>query len=408
MKNVTRIFSVFILISFVSCEKSNSPEIANENINPPQIELKTEQVVESSNRFGIDLFKAVSANSDENLMLSPLSAGVALTMLLNGCNENTYNQIHQMLYYNNLNLNEINKTYQKLLCDLLSSDTDIKVAIANSSWCNNNFNVKERYSDTLQSVFSAHIQSLDFGLSSSLDTINHWAFDNTFGKIPVILDELKSEDVMFLMNALYFKGNWTNPFDIQNTQYKAFYTLPGNPVQTMTMLGQIKLKIFEGDGYLAVELPYGNANYSMVILLPENDLDSCIHTLNFPIWKQITNYFDTTNQISEVRISLPRFTFSCKYLLNDQLKALGMTEAFSPNLANLSGISDAPIYVSLVSQDAFIEVNEKGTEGAAITIIEITYGEPDYEEIKINKPFLFAIREKTTQTLLFIGKVVRP
>ncbi len=399
------LFSLTLLVILFGCNKENIQAKREPKII--QLPEKSQQIIKQSNKFGIDVFKATSQTDEGNLMLSPLSASTALTMLLNGCNGDTYNQINQMLGYENMTIAEVNETCRSLVKQLLEADEDVQLALANAVWYRQDFFVKTPFLGTMDSSFNAHVEKLDFTLPSALTKINGWASENTNGKIPKVLEEISSDAVMFLMNALYFKGTWTKQFDKDQTSMKPFYPDNGSPINVSTMFGKIPSKTYSTNDYQAIELTYGRTNFSMVIIVPVNSLSSFLQGFGDEQWQNITTAFDENLNSSEIEVSLPKFKFTYEKVLNDQLKSLGMADAFDSGLADLSGISDDDIFVSFVKQNTFVDVNEEGTEAAAVTtigIVETSMPMP----FEVNKPFVFAIRERTTNTLLFLGKVVNP
>ena len=213
---------------------------------------------------------------------------------------------------------------------------------------------------------------------------------------------------MFLMNALYFKGIWTQKFDANSTTDGTFFLDDGTTVSTPMMHGRIPVKSAYENGYFAFEMFYGQQNFSMVIIVPEPGLDDFIQAMNPGTWEEVTALLDSQSAPFDIEVIFPRFSFEYEKKLNDQLQLLGMSDAFIPSLANLSGISDQDIFVSFVKQNTFVEVNEDGTEAAAVTTIGIELTSIGDEPIVVNKPFIFGIREQTTNSLLFIGKVVNP
>ena len=375
---------------------------------PKQLELpgKANDVIGQSNEFGIDLFTEVAADEEGNLMISPLSASVALTMLLNGCHGNTYTQIHQVLGYEGLTIDEVNATYQSLVRQLLNVDPEIKLALANAVFYRNGFQVYPSYLGIMDEIFSSDIEGLDFESPSALDRINGWASDNTFGKIPKVLDEISPQAVMFLMNALYFKGTWTYQFDKDLTADGPFIKDDGSTVKVPMMQGHLPLRVHFGNGYTAIEMTYGRQNFSMVVIQPDDKMEQFLTGFTPGEWKTITQSLDGIVTPTEYDLVMPRFKFDFEKKLNEQLESLGMTDAFIPSLADLSGIADAGIFVSFVKQNTFVEVNEEGTEAAAVTTIGIEL--TSINSLAVVKPFIFAIRERTTNTLLFIGKVMVP
>lgn len=403
----TMMFTSFalILVLLPACEKSNEP--ATTEPLPIQLPLKASEVIQQSNTFGLDLFKLTAQGDTGNMMLSPLSAATALTMLLNGCEGETYDQIQQMLGFTDLTITEINDAYKSLLSQLLSVDPEITLTLANAIFYHSDFMVKQPFLNTLEEDFSATVKSLDFSQPSALEAINAWADDKTNGKIPKVLDELSPSTVMILMNALYFMGNWTYRFDKELTVTAPFYTDDGNIMQVSMMQNTLSLKTFSAEDFSAVELPYGRTNFSMIVILPDGGPGEFVADLNENIWEEMTAYFDNTDASVEIIFSMPKFKFAYEKSLKEQLIALGMTDAFDEIQADLGGISDEDIFVSFVKQNTFIDVNEEGTEAAAVTTIgiEITSAPVSFT---VNRPFVFAIRERTSNALLFIGKVMTP
>lgn len=400
------LMTVFILAAslLTGCKKDKTSEPAV----PKPIEMteKGSQIISASNDFGIEMFRQVSMVDSGNLMLSPLSASSALSMLLNGCDGETFTQIGAMLGYKDLTADEINGLYKSLVAQLLDADPEVNLALANAIWYRQGFQVKTEFLNTMHSSYDATTEALDFDSPQALTTINNWASDNTNGKITKVMDEISADAVMFLMNALYFKGNWTYKFDKSKTSLQPFNPDGQSPVMVDMMKANLSFRQIFGLGYTAIELPYGRQNFSMVILLPVEGLDSFNNGFDGSKWHEITAALDGATPISR-DLSIPKFKFSYEKQLNDQLKAMGMLDAFVPGLADLSGIADADLFVSFVKQNTFVDVNEEGTEAAAVTTIGVELTSlPD--PVIINKPFIFAIRERMTNSLLFIGKVELP
>ncbi len=407
MKTNLQIFFILLLLLFSGCNK----ETTKPNHEPKTIKLlaKSAEVISKSNGFGITLFTQTAKVEEGNMMLSPLSASAALTMLLDGCNNDTYTQIQQMLGFEDMTQLEINAVYKNLMSQLLTADPEIKLAIANAIWYKQGFDVKPPFLATMNSDFSAHVEALDFSLPSALTTMNRWASDNTFGKIPKVLSEISPDALMFLMNALYFKGTWTYQFDISKTAIENFHLESGAIANVDMMHISLNANVFSNENYKALELNYGRTNYSMVIIVPNGTLSKLYESLDETEWNNLSNSFNSQNPQTKREVSLPKFKFSYEKVLNDQLISMGMVNAFDSDIADLSGISDADLYVDFVKQNTFVEVNEEGTEAAAVTTIGInTTSAGDTHEFIVNKPFVFAIRERTTNTILFMGKVINP
>ena len=415
MKNLSLMLFALAAIAILSCcSKVNNEE---PDLTPKSLDLTAmaPEVIAYGNEFGVELFTKVAIEKNKNLMLSPLSASTALTMLLNGCGGDTYDQLRETLKYpESMTISEINEVYKGLVTQLLDVDPKVKLALANAIFYRLGFIVKPPFLDTMADDFDAEIAGLDFFLPTALTTINKWASDNTNGKIPKVLDEISGDAVMFLMNALYFKGDWSYQFDKALTSDRPFYTDKSNPVYVSTMKGDIGSKTMgeysSGSNYQAIEMPYGCTNFTMVVIVPEETLPEFLSSFTSETWSTITSALDAREEFSELTVYMPKFKFSYEKYLNDQLRSMGMIDAFNGSLADLSGISDASIYISFVKQNTFVEVDEKGTEAAAVTTIgiELTSALPQPREFVIDKPFVFAIRERTTNTLLFIGQVTNP
>jgi serpin B len=404
---VTILIFTAMLTGLFACQKDKTkPELPPTKI---ELSLKAREVITHSNDFGVELFTQTAQSGNENMMLSPLSASVALTMLLNGSEAETFNQIRDMLGYPpDFTIAEINEAYNSLVTQLLVADKKVQLNIANAVFYRQDFVVKNPFIQAMSDDFDAQVQSLDFGTPAALNTINKWASDNTNGKIPEVLDEIRADAVMFLMNALYFKGDWTKQFDKSKTTNKPFHLNEGSSIQVSTMHhDKLSAMYYESQEFTALELPYGRRNFSMIIMLPANDINSFYDNFTPDVWKEMTTALNSADEWSDFIVSLPKFSFEYETLLNDHLKALGMLDAFDAALADLSGISDGNICVDFVKQNTFVDVNEEGTEAAAVTTIGIveTSMPPSFV---VDKPFAFAIRERTTNTLLFIGSVADP
>ena len=400
-----------ILFLALSCSKGNNEE---PDLTPKDITLSAAApvAIQSSNDFGIELFTKVTAEEDKNLMLSPLSASTALTMLLNGCGGDTYSQLQGTLKYPaGMNISEINEAYKSLVSQLLVIDPKVQLALANAIFYRNGFSVKPPFLATMSNDYKATVKGLDFAAPSSLTTINKWASDNTNGKIPEVLSEISEYAVMFIMNALYFNGDWSYQFDKSLTDELPFHPDGGTTTDVTTMKGEVGSKVAWGNDFRAIEMPYGQTNFTMVVIVPDETLSALYPSFTYQVWDKLTSDLDAYPEFGKTIVTMPKFKFSYEKYLNDQLMSMGMIDAFSDFRADLSGISDNQIYVDFVKQNTFVEVDEEGTEAAAVTTIGInltSVGDPQPNQFIIDKSFIFAIRERTTNTLLFIGQVINP
>ena len=310
-KNLTLILSgLAILLLAASCSKENDdePDLTPKNIN---LSAAAPVAIQSSNEFGIELFTKVTESENKNLMLSPLSASTALTMLLNGCDGDTYSQLQGTLKYPYvMTISEINEAYQSLVGQLLIIDPKVQLALANAIFYRNGFNVKPPFLATMSDDYKATVKGLDFAAPSALTTINKWASDNTNGKIPEVLSEISGDAVMFLMNALYFNGDWSYQFDKSLTDELPFHPDGGSTTDVPTMKGDVGSKVAYGNGFRAIEIPYGQTNFTMVVMVPDETLSALYPSFTYQVWDQLTSDLDSRPEFSKTILTMPKFKFS--------------------------------------------------------------------------------------------------
>ena len=376
--------------------------------DPPRaLTAAEQQVVASDNQFGLKLFRTLSDEAaGENVFISPMSVSMALGMTLNGAAGETRAAMEQALEHAGLSEAEINESYRGLIDLLTTLDPEVTLAIANSIWHDQRFAVEPDFIDTNETYFDAQVEALDFADPSAVDPINNWVSDKTRGKIETILQQISPSEVMFLINALYFKGTWTYEFDEADTQDEAFTQHDGTPTQVPMMHQETDLPYVQTERFQAVDLPYGDSLYSMTVLLPRegHTADELAADLDAQQWADWTSRFETRG----IDLKLPRFQLEYKQKLNEALTALGMGVAFNCNQADFSGINpDEDLCISRVKHKTFLEVNEEGTEAAAVTAvgIETTSVGGGTPRVHVNRPFVLAIRDRHSGTLLFIGKV---
>ncbi len=394
-----------ICIISINCSDSSTNPNANIVRNLTTAEIK---LTESDNKFGLKLFrKIVETEQDKNIFISPLSVSMALGMTYNGADSTTLEAMHETLEYGDLTIQEINESYQSLIELLTELDPKVIFDIANSIWYREGFPVENDFLTTNQTYFDAIVEALDFNRSDAADIINAWVNENTNGKIKEIVnDPINPLTVMFLINAIYFKGTWTYEFDEENTSDDIFYLPDGSEKECKMMSHQCDHNYFENEQFQAIDLPYGDAGFSMTILLPkpEVNIDSLIAQMNNETWNSWLGSFSE----QEVNFYLPKFKLEYEISLNGILSALGMSIAFDPNRADFTKInSDGSLYISEVKHKTFVKVNEEGTEAAAVTSVEIRLTSVGIT-MYINRPFVFAIRENHSGTILFIGKITQP
>ena len=397
-----------ILLLIQSC--SDNPD--NGPTTPEPIVLKEagEQVVQSTNEFGLDIFQLIVNDEAEekNVFISPTSISLALAMTLNGANTSTEDSMAYALRLDQYTPEQINETFRDLIAGLTSVDEKVILEIANSIWYRMGFTVEQEFLDVNQEYFTAEIEELDFGSPDAVDIINGWCAEQTHDRIPEIINEIDPGIVMFLINAIYFKGIWTIEFEEDNTEDGIFHLSDGTNKTVRMMKMEDDIGYFENDLFQACELDYGRGNFSMMVMLPKSnqDVNSIVENLTPGNWNAWTSSFLTYT----VNLTMPKFTFEYEKELNDILSLMGMGIAFGPG-ADFTGInSGGGLFIDYVLHKTFVEVNEEGTEAAAVTIVAIREtAEPgNMVYMVVDRPFLFAIREKTTNTILFMGKVAEP
>jgi serpin B len=366
------------------------------------------ELVGSSNTFGFKFFKEiVEQEADGNIFVSPLSVSMALGMTLNGANGETRDSMAEALEFSGMSMEEINDSYRSLIDLLGSLDEKVRFQIANSIWPRLGFPVEEEFIDVNESHFDAEVRELDFDDPESVDIINGWVNSNTNGKIEEILTDIPPEIVMLLINAIYFKGDWTAKFDPDNTHDAPFYLSDGTTTGCKMMEQENTVRFFATEDFSAIELPYGDGDFSMVILLPNQgvELDAVIGSFSDENW----NAWIASSYEADLMLKIPKFEMKYEINLNDVLKALGMSIAFDRYLADFTGINrDGNLYIDFVKHKTYVRVDEEGTEAAAVTVVGIgvTGGPPT--TFIVNRPFAFVIRESHSGTLLFMGKIVKP
>ncbi|MEE4311061.1 MAG: serpin family protein, partial [candidate division KSB1 bacterium] len=304
---------------------------------------------------------------------------------------------------------EINESYRSLLELLGSMDPKVIFDIANSIWYRQGYSVEQDFLTVNRDYFDAQVQALDFASASAPDIINRWVNDSTNGKIKKMLSEIPGDAVMYLINAIYFKGIWSNEFEKKMTRDDEFITLSGERIPCRMMHLKEHFKYFETDQFQAIDMPYGYGDFSMTILLPQAgvDINDFISNISSDDWNMWMPRFSS----QEGTIEMPKFTMEYESSLNDVLKSLGMAIAFTPGEANFSKINkENNLFISNVKHKSYVKVDEEGTEAAAATSVEISLTSVRSTDfyMRVDRPFVFAIRENRSQTILFIGKMMQP
>lgn len=401
----------FIAFSFggilIACEANDHPE--NQTLPEAKpIELRLGAKIETDNSFAIDLFKTTCATSDQtNVFISPLSVSMALNMTLNGAGGETAEQMKEALRASGYSIEQINEYSRSLREALMEVDPSTQLVIANSIWYREGFTVKDNFIQVNSEDYNAEIKPLNFSSPDAMKQINNWCALQTGNKIKEILDDIPDNAVMYLINAVYFKGIWVSRFDKTHTQKDDFYPVgSSSPLKVDMMRQEADFNYYSDIDGEYLELPYGNNAFSMILMLPQEGktTDDILDNLSSNYWNDVI----TSMHGAKVNLRLPRFETECEYKMQEKiLPDMGMIIPFT-DAADFGGMSDIPLCISEVVHKTFVEVNEEGTEAAAVTnvgMIVTSTGPGEVKDYIVNKPFLFAIRENSTGVILFIGKI---
>ncbi len=386
----------------VSCSstKKGAETIAPDGNAPVagSIVAKGEYATENGGAFwGELLSEACAQSTSENICLSPLSAQLAMAMVANGAEGETKEEI-----YNAMQLGD--NAYSRELLDNLDNGS-CEVKIANSIWINKKLDVKQEFIDTNKKFFDALVEKIQFN-NKALERINNWCKENTNGKIASILEKLNKNDRMILLNALYFKAAWSDPFQKKNTLNKMFTTEKGEETEVPMMMMR-KNALFYKDDVLAMTAKRFKDGYSMLLVLP-NEGVKCEEVAKYLAY-DFDNYLKKM-ELCDVTLSLPRFTTDFGTSLKPMLASLGVKRAFSGS-AQFDGISKEPLFISDVVQKTYINVNEEGAEAAAVTSVMVgllSMKVQKIENLTLDRPFIYAIINDKNNEVLFTGKVGNP
>ncbi|HEX9059741.1 MAG TPA: serpin family protein [Clostridia bacterium] len=366
----------------------------------------SEDVYKANTNFAFDIFKELNKeDATKNVTISPLSISTAISMAYQGANGTTKDAISNALRYKGLDISTVNNSYKELFSYLNQADPKVQLAINNSIWYRDGLKVKDDFMSVNKDVFSSYIASLDFSNPDSANKINGWISTATKGKISNMINPpIPSDVLMYLINAVYFKGQWTEVFDPFKSTSGSFQSGDSSIKNVVYMKKRSAGEYGSGTDYKAVRLPYGSGNIAMYCILPNENvkINDFISTLDSDKWNSIKKSISKSN---DLELTLPRFKVEYgSKSLKESLNAMGMGEAFKSS-ADFSGITSG-IYIDDVLHKSIVEVNEKGTEAAAVTVVIMpaSIPTPASNVFSATRPFVFVIADDKTGTLLFMGK----
>ncbi len=422
MKHFTLHFGLLLMLfGLIACDSTNETKIEKET----KIKTKTQvslnetmekEIVKADINTAITVFSKVAQTSSPkpNFMLSPYSFNVAMAMLLNGANGETKTEIETTLGYTSQLGQVLNEYYQKVGQTLIKVDPSTKLETFNSIWHRENYVLNSKFNKTMLDYYDTHIATVNFTDPNTKNIINQWCAEKTHNLIKEVVFKTKKSDVIYLINSLYFKANWAEQFEFQasDTQQNYFSLENGRKVLVEMMVQRpLKMPYFNNEFFEAVELPYGNGAFSMLVILPKAGLSVTKMSEELAKTGTFAELLNTSKN-QKVRLWLPKFKINYRIELRETLELLGITKAFSLK-ADFSNVFEGnkQFNVDKINQVTYIDVNEKGTAAGAVTVVEGGDGAmpPDDEiEFAADRPFAFAIKEKNTGSILFIGKVGNP
>jgi serine protease inhibitor len=408
------LFAIAVVLVAVGCGKDPVSPGAPPRITalPRALTAQEQQIIQADNRFAIKLLKETYRGSRDtlpNLFVSPLSVAMALGMTYNGAATTTEAAMRSTLELDSMTVDEVNQANQSLIALLRGLDPRVQFEIANSIWYRLGFAVEQSFLDANRTYYDARVDGLDFNAPTAVSTINAWVNDQTHGKIKDIIQDIPPEVVMYLINAIYFKGDWTQQFDKNLTAPLPFHLQDGSTVSvpTMTYGAKAAIRTTATPTARVIDLPYGGAAFSMTIVLPDENVtvDSVLSTMTLNDWNTWMAALDSAN----AELYLPKFKLENSLSLVNPLTRLGMGVAFS-DFADFSKINGTGgLTITDVLHKTYVDVNEEGTEAAAVTAVGIGLTcacEPP--PVRVDRPFVFALRENLSGTILFMGVIRQP
>lgn len=360
-------------------------------------------LLNKNNTFAVNLFNKVSGM--DSRVISPLSVTGLMTILANGADGETRQEILNTIGFNDASMDEINALYGYLVKKAGNLDPSTTVNIADYIAVNKNNKIKDEFKNTVSEWFDAETGSLDFTSPKSAGIINNWCSRHTDGMIPKIIDNVEPSAVAYILNAIYFNGSWTDKFEAKETKLERFRGYTRDIKKVKMMHRNDEYSYTSNQTYSAVRIPYGDGTFAMTVLLPNEDksIDEMMKVVSA---KEIAN-LGRVMETRKVDLKLPKFTTETEQPLNDVIAALGAPTMFR-NSADFSRLADGNMFVSKMFQKAKIEVSEEGTKAAAVTAAIMTMSalapEPQPVNFHADRPFVYLISESSTGAIYFLGQ----
>ena len=432
MKKCLFLLAAFVLSgAMLSCSSSDEDVDLGEaktvvnmlsEAKPIQLTQEQKRFANSNNGFTLNFLKTVNDvdKSGKSFIFSPLSITYVLGMVNDAAVGETERELEQTLGFREGSIQAVNEYCKNLIDNLPKVDPKVTLNIANAIFVNKNFTLKEQFQQDMKTYYDAKAEALDFKAPETLDHINGWCKEKTNDMIPAILDEVDPMIVTYLLNAIYFKADWASKFDQKNTREETFST-ESSSTQLPMMHQNVLILYAKNDIFSSVSIPYGNGEWDMIVMLPEegkttDDIITNLATYGLSMYGFCSTMGDQFRS-HEVDLKLPRYeTESDTDEIGDErliglLRKMGINRAFNGGQAEIPNMCNAAVYIDMMRQKAKIKVNEEGSEAAAVTVAGVTFssaGGGTYEYPKAtfhaNRPFVYCIRENSSGIILFVGK----
>ncbi|MEE9437506.1 MAG: serpin family protein [Saprospiraceae bacterium] len=403
MKNHVGVFLIAIYILSLSACKTEEKQ------NNEFLDASAEQFEESLIKFGFNQFIEMSNSEDKNVIISPLSIATALYITINGANNNTLIEMKEVLFLDSIYPSH-NALYREFIDGVLLQSENLQTE--SKVFCDpDKLELDNDFIENCDKYYEAEVQHLNFSSQEALTTINDWVSDVTEERIPEVLENINSDDVMFLINALYFKGDWDNGFPVQATELRDFTLRTDEKIQVNMMSNDTEYKFAINDEYCAVEMPFRDSIFSMTFILPSKEETTKNFINKFNSDSFLKFYLNLNSEMKNERLlfGLPKMELKTKYMLKTTLMNLGMNDAFKSGNADFSnfGKSSGNLFLTKVLHDVFIKIDEQGVEGAAATTVGVgvTSIPPT---ILLNRPFIFILKHIDSNVPVFIGEISNP
>jgi serine protease inhibitor len=400
---------VLITMTAAGCSLKKPAEIKSKYIiQAKELTSSVDKISSANNKVAFKFLReTLKINNKENVIISPLSLSTILALTQNGAVGSTKEEMLKALELQGLDDSTINESYRNIIAHF-NSLKGIETKIGDSIWIRKNADVKKELISVGKNYYEAEINEVDFTKKNTVDAVNKWVSGRTAGKINKMMDSFEDHTYMTLINTVYFKGKWNNPFTERNTSKQKFTSSDGSTKDVDMMKETMGIDYIKNTNFQAVRIPYEDQNFGMYVFLPNKDssVDKLMNEMTMENWNKWINEFKKT----QVQVSLPKFKIEFEEELNSMLKGFGMKDAFNGN-ANFSNITDkTDLYIDLVKQKSYIDVNEAGTEAASATAVVMkTVSAPlDPTQFTVDRPFLYAIADKKTGLIIFMGKVEKP